>query len=66
VKLVHAEHYSRIADAAAAERRIKGWSRPQAACHCAAVGQWCFHILGSLIGMSFEASGTKIFRAAAL
>ena len=25
--LVHAEHYSRIADAAAAERRIKGWSR---------------------------------------
>jgi putative endonuclease len=27
VKLVHAEHCSRIADAAAAERRIKGWSR---------------------------------------
>ena len=27
VRLVRAEHYSRIADAAAAERRIKGWSR---------------------------------------
>ena len=27
VTLVHAEHYARIADAVAAERRIKGWSR---------------------------------------
>jgi putative endonuclease len=27
VTLAHAEHYSRIADAVAAERRIKGWSR---------------------------------------
>jgi putative endonuclease len=27
VTLVHAEHYSRIVDAVAAERRIKGWSR---------------------------------------
>ena len=27
VTLVHAEHYSRIVDAIAAERRIKGWSR---------------------------------------
>jgi putative endonuclease len=27
VTLVHAEHYSRIANAVAAERRIKGWSR---------------------------------------
>jgi putative endonuclease len=25
--LVHSEHYPRIADAVAAERRIKGWSR---------------------------------------
>jgi putative endonuclease len=25
--LVHSEHYERIADAVAAERRIKGWSR---------------------------------------
>ncbi len=27
VKLIFAEHYERIADAIAAERRIKGWSR---------------------------------------
>jgi putative endonuclease len=27
VTLAHAEHYSRIADAVAADRRIKGWSR---------------------------------------
>jgi len=27
VKLVFAEHYERITDAIAAERRIKGWSR---------------------------------------
>jgi putative endonuclease len=27
VTLVHAEHYSRIVDAVATERRIKGWSR---------------------------------------
>jgi putative endonuclease len=27
VTLVHAEHYVRITDAVAAERRIKGWSR---------------------------------------
>ena len=27
VKLVFSEHYERIADAIAAERRIKGWSR---------------------------------------
>ena len=27
VKLVFDEHYERIADAVAAERRIKGWSR---------------------------------------
>jgi len=29
VTVVHAEHYSRIADALTAERRIKGWSRAQ-------------------------------------
>ena len=27
VKLIFAEHYDRIVDAIAAERRIKGWSR---------------------------------------
>jgi putative endonuclease len=27
VKLVYSEHYERIVDAIAAERRIKGWSR---------------------------------------
>ncbi len=27
VTLIHSEHYERIADAVAAERRIKGWSR---------------------------------------
>lgn len=27
VKLVFSEHYERIVDAIAAERRIKGWSR---------------------------------------
>jgi putative endonuclease len=27
VKLIFDEHYERIADAVAAERRIKGWSR---------------------------------------
>ena len=27
VALVHSEHYERIAEAVAAERRIKGWSR---------------------------------------
>jgi putative endonuclease len=27
VTLVHAEHYARTVDAAAAERHIKGWSR---------------------------------------
>ena len=27
VTLVHAEHYARIVDAIAAERRIKGWTR---------------------------------------
>jgi putative endonuclease len=27
VTLVHAEHYARITDAVATERRIKGWSR---------------------------------------
>jgi putative endonuclease len=27
VTLIHSEHYKRIADAVAAERRIKGWSR---------------------------------------
>jgi putative endonuclease len=27
VKLIFAEHYERITDAIAAERRIKGWSR---------------------------------------
>ncbi len=27
VTLVHSEHYERIADAVAAERRTKGWSR---------------------------------------
>jgi putative endonuclease len=29
VKLVHSEYYERIVDAIAAERRIKGWSRPR-------------------------------------
>jgi putative endonuclease len=27
VKLVHSEHFERIQDAIAAERKIKGWSR---------------------------------------
>jgi putative endonuclease len=30
---VHAEHYARIADAVAAERRIKGWSRAKKEAH---------------------------------
>jgi putative endonuclease len=33
VTLVHAEHYARIADAVAAERRIKGWSRAKKEAH---------------------------------
>jgi putative endonuclease len=31
VKLVFSEHYERIVDAIAAERRIKGWSRAKEA-----------------------------------
>jgi putative endonuclease len=29
VRLIFDEHYERIAEAVAAERRIKGWSRPK-------------------------------------
>jgi putative endonuclease len=70
VTLVHAEHYSRIADAVATERRIKGWSRVKKEAYirgdydalvALAKRKWKALVTGWLIsGSSFEAASRRL------